>query len=409
MSPEPDLPQREQEMTAAEVDRLLDLFEELGIKVWLDGGWGVDALLGEQTRRHSDLDIVLETEAAVMLRAALLDRGFEDVATDDRRAWNYVMGDDDGTRIDFHVVEFADDGRGIYGPVENGQCFPASAFAGEGSIGCRPVLCMGAEYQMQSHTGYQIGEGDVHDVMALHERFGLPLPDEYSACLQRGGLVDSPSSAVAAGYDQLASRWDDWTGEVFPDLRATYLERLEARLSPGSAVLELGCGTGCPVGAHLAPVHSYLGVDASPQMVGLARQHVPDGQFQVADMTTLDLPDNSFDAVVAFYSIIHVPRDRQPDLFSRVGSWLRPGGYFVGCLSAGDLPEGWEDSWLGGGPMYWSGFDADTNRRLLEEAGLEVDSAEVLTQMEGDTEVRFLWVEARRPDDPISARKEMGL
>lgn len=53
--------------------------------------------------------------------------------------------------------------------------------------------------------------------------------------------------------------------------------------------------------------------------------------------------------------------------------------------------------------MYWSGFDADTNRRLLEEAGLEVDSSEVISQMEGDTEVRFLWVEAHRPRVDLSA------
>lgn len=209
--------------------------------------------------------------------------------------------------------------------------------------------------------------------------------------------ADDPSSAVVAGYDHLASSWDDWAGDVHPDLRAKYLERLAARLSPGSDVLDLGCGTGRPVAAHLATVHSYLGVDASPEMVELAQQNVPDGRFQVADMTVLDLPENGFDAVVAFYSIIHVPRDDQPELFSRIRSWLRPGGLFVGCLSSGDLPEGWEDDWLGGGPMYWSGFDADTNRSLLEEAGFRLDNAEVCTQMEGDTEVRFLWVEAHHP------------
>ena len=168
----------------ADVGRYVDLFEELGITVWLDGGWGVDALLGEQTRRHGDLDIVLETDAAEKLRSVLLDRGFEDVDTDDRRAWNYVMGNDEGVQIDFHVVDFAEDGRGIYGPPENGQFFPAAAFEGEGVIGGRSLRCIGAEYQMESHTGYEIDKDDVHDVMALHERFDLPVPDEYSEFLE---------------------------------------------------------------------------------------------------------------------------------------------------------------------------------------------------------------------------------
>lgn len=218
-----------------------------------------------------------------------------------------------------------------------------------------------------------------------------------------GSTVVDPASAVAAGYDHLAPLWDGWAGDVHPDVRAEYLKRLEDRLSPGSNVLELGCGTGRPVGARLATEHSYLGVDASPQMVELAQRSVPDGRFQVADMTALDLPENGFDAVVAFYSIIHVPRDHQPGLFSRIRSWLRPGGLFIGCLTAGDLSEGWEDNWLGGGPMYWSGFDADTNRRLLEDAGLEVESSQVIFQMEGDTEVSFLWVEAHRPLVHLSA------
>ncbi len=220
-----------------------------------------------------------------------------------------------------------------------------------------------------------------------------------------GSTVDDPAAAVVAGYDQLASHWDDWADDVHPDLRAEYLKRLEAQLSPGSDVLELGCGTGRPVAARLATIHRYVGIDSSPQMVKLAQRSVPDGRFHVADMTALNLSANSFDAVVAFYSVIHVPRDDQPELFSRIRSWLRPNGLFVGCLTGGDLPEGWEDDWLGGGPMYWSGFDADTNRRLLEEAGLEVGSSEVIAQMEGDTEVCFLWVEAHRsqvhlPADP---------
>lgn len=209
-----------------------------------------------------------------------------------------------------------------------------------------------------------------------------------------GSPADDPSSAVVAGYDQLASYWDDWADDVHPDLRAEYLERLEDRLSPESDVLELGCGTGQPVAARLVLAHRYVGVDSSPRMVELAQRNVPEGQFQVADMTALDLSENSFDAVVAFYSIFHVPRDDHPGLFSRIRSCLRPGGLFFGCLSSGDLPGEWEGDWLGGGPMFWSGFDADTNQSLLEEAGFRLDSAEVRTQMEGDTVTRFLWVEA---------------
>ncbi len=55
---------------------LLRLFECAGIDVWLDGGWAVDAALGEQTRSHQDLDIIVQTSALPQLRKVLGARGF---------------------------------------------------------------------------------------------------------------------------------------------------------------------------------------------------------------------------------------------------------------------------------------------------------------------------------------------
>lgn len=94
-------------------------------------------------------------------------------------------------------------------------------------------------------------------------------------------------------------------------------------------------------------------------------------------------------------SIIHVPRADQPALFSSIRHWLRPGGYFLASLMSGDLPAGWENNWLDAGPMFWSGYDADTNRRLLTDTGFDLIKATVLPQMEGDEEVRFQWITAR--------------
>jgi hypothetical protein len=71
-----------------------------GIDLWLDGGWGVDALLGEQTRLHDDLDIVLEHKHVPTLRHALAGLGFRDIRRDDTRPWNFVLGDGRGLEVD---------------------------------------------------------------------------------------------------------------------------------------------------------------------------------------------------------------------------------------------------------------------------------------------------------------------
>ena len=163
------------ETTVADVHWYLGLFDALEITVWIDGGWGVDALLGEQTRSHADLDIVVQETEVSLLRHALIDAGHVVVSRDDTRAWNFVMGVPYVRELDFHVVAFDDSGNGVYGPPENGVAYPAAAFSASGRIGSRAVRCLTAEYQIDSHTGYDLSPKDVADVIALRDRFGVDL------------------------------------------------------------------------------------------------------------------------------------------------------------------------------------------------------------------------------------------
>ena len=108
----------------------------------------------------------------------------------------------------------------------------------------------------------------------------------------------------------------------------------------------------------------------------------------------MDFAAGAFDAVTAFYSIMHVPRDEHRALFGRIAGWLKPGGLFLASLSH----VGGEDrtyEWLGV-EMFFSGFDAETNRRLVRDAGFELILDELVWMQEPQGEVAFLWVLARR-------------
>lgn len=208
--------------------------------------------------------------------------------------------------------------------------------------------------------------------------------------------LGDPTDLVRRGYDAIGVRYSQWADQVRPALRLPYLHRALAAGPAPTRAVELGCGPGVPVGRHLAERCLYLGVDLSAEMLRQAAREVPAGTFVQADMSRFDIAPACVDLVVAFYSIIHVPRDRHEALFGSIRRWLRPGGLLLATLGAHDNPGDTAADWLGGGPMFWSGFAPDTSLKLLASSGLQVEDASVIDQMELDNPVRFLWVTASR-------------
>ena len=201
---------------------------------------------------------------------------------------------------------------------------------------------------------------------------------------------------VAEGYDRVGGRYADLATRTITRQRRKYTDVLLERVPPGASVLDLGCGAGVPTTRELAQTFEVTGVDISERQVARARSNVPSATFVQSDMAEAEFASEIFDAVAAFYSIIHLPRDEQPAMLRAIASWLRPGGLFVGTLGARSVEADYDGHWLGA-PMYWSSHDSDANQRLVERAGLEIISArEETTRADGDFET-FLWVVARKP------------
>ena len=202
-----------------------------------------------------------------------------------------------------------------------------------------------------------------------------------------------PIRIVRDGYDRIAKRYLAWSGPS--GVRRQRLDRLLDLLWPGSRILELGCGAGTPVTAELSAAHDVTAVDVSAEQLALAARHAPGVRLIQADMSEIGFPERYVDAVVAFYSLTHVPRDRHAGLLERIARWLRPDGLFFATMGANDNPDDYGDDWLGA-PMFWSHFDAATNRRLVDEAGMKLEDAAVIDEDEDGVPVPFLWVTARK-------------
>jgi len=163
-------------MAAADVVEVLQLFEQHQIELYIDGGWAVDALLGEQTRAHADLDIAVQHKDVAQIRALLAARGFRDVPRDDTWECNFVLGDDRWRQVDIHSYTFDAQGNPVYGVP-----YPFDSLTGNGTIQGRPVKCISPEWLVKFHTGYPLDDNDYHDVKLLCQRFGIPLPLAYEA------------------------------------------------------------------------------------------------------------------------------------------------------------------------------------------------------------------------------------
>ena len=162
-------------MNEKDVTALLKKIQEIGIEVWIDGGWAVDAVLGRQTREHNDIDIFIQKKDKEKILNLLVSNGYSEVkvdfTTEDHSAWF----DKENHYIDLHFFEFIGENLLSF----NNESYPSEIISGKGRIGGMSVRCLTVEAQLLYHQGYEHKEKDIHDVKLLCEAFGLPIPKQY--------------------------------------------------------------------------------------------------------------------------------------------------------------------------------------------------------------------------------------
>jgi len=202
-----------------------------------------------------------------------------------------------------------------------------------------------------------------------------------------------PKHLVESGYNHIAQRYLEWSRPS--PARMGYLQNLLERLVTSAHVLELGCGAGVPCTQLLAKKAHVTGIDISAVQIELAKQYVPSATLFQADMMILEFPPATFDAIVGFYSLIHLPRTEQSILIPCIAEWLCPGGWFLANLGISNDPGSIEHDWLGT-TMYWSSYDVQKNLEMVSQAGLTLVKAEVLIDDEDGGPASFLWILAKK-------------
>jgi SAM-dependent methyltransferase len=173
----------------------------------------------------------------------------------------------------------------------------------------------------------------------------------------------------AAAFDHIGERYD----EAFPhkDGQITAARWLMERLPAGARVLDVGCGTGLPTARQLVASGAVVtGIDISPVMLSLARANVPEAEFRRLDVAELGGSLGDFDAVVAFFSLLMLPRAEIPDALATLRGVLRPGGWLVLGMVEADLDD--VPIPFLGVSVHVTGYFEEQLRQVVSEAGYHI-------------------------------------
>lgn len=181
---------------------------------------------------------------------------------------------------------------------------------------------------------------------------------------------------VQASYDQVA---EEYATYFFDELQHKPLDRalldyFAEQVCALGPVADLGCGPG-QVARYL---HDHgvttLGIDLSSEMISLARQRSPEIPFQQGSMLALDVADNVWGGITAFYSVIHVARDDLPRVMHEAYRALRSGGMMLLAFHVGQETIHLDQWWDKAVDIDFNFYDFATLEGALEAAGFVVEA-----------------------------------
>ncbi|WP_416484635.1 class I SAM-dependent methyltransferase [Streptomyces sp. CL12] len=184
---------------------------------------------------------------------------------------------------------------------------------------------------------------------------------------------DSPDFLTATRdfYDTVAEDYAEHFANPLADkpLERALLAAFAEQVGPGAAVADLGCGPGAVTG-HLAALGvDAFGLDLSAAMLAVARREHPGLRFEQGSMLDLPLPDGGLAGAVSWYSSIHTPDERLPELFAELYRVLAPGGRLLLAFQTGTEPRRLENPWGHPVTLDFRRRRPEDMVRLLTDAG----------------------------------------
>jgi cyclopropane fatty-acyl-phospholipid synthase-like methyltransferase len=174
-------------------------------------------------------------------------------------------------------------------------------------------------------------------------------------------------SVVIQGYDKCAEAYQDARRvEYEPSLDFIF-----ENVPENGSILDVGCGAGIPVCKLLSSKYKVSGIDISGKQIELARKNVPSGRFENIDVLDFEAQDRSYDTVVSYYALFHIPKEKHQHVLAKFYRWLKPGGYLVITLAQHEESAYTEDDFFDS-TMYWSNLGMNEYSDILSRLGFKI-------------------------------------
>lgn len=181
--------------------------------------------------------------------------------------------------------------------------------------------------------------------------------------------VEQKKQGVIADYDDIAKEYaeeffEDTSDNKYIDI---FLDSLE-----GIKILDVGCGNGKDCKYISQKGFDINGIDLSVGMLSIAKEKVPNGKFEVMDMTDITYPDDSYDGIISNCSLFHIPTEELPKTLESFRRILKTNGKLLLILQEGNGEMMVEEPYRPGVHIYMNYFSTSQIQELLQQYGFEI-------------------------------------
>ena len=182
--------------------------------------------------------------------------------------------------------------------------------------------------------------------------------------------IKEKKQSVIDNYDDIAK---EYVNEFFEDTSDNKYIDIFLNSLNGKKILDVGCGNGKDCKYILEKGFNINGIDLSIGMLNIAKEKVPNCNFEIMDITEITYPDDSYDGIISNCSLFHIPVEELPKTLKSFKRVLKPDGKLLLILQEGNGEKMVEEPYRPGIYIYIKYFSKNEIQKLLQEYGFEID------------------------------------